>query len=51
MKKQKPETMYESWDVNDKIYSIGFRKYAKNRINRLVRRIFKHKIEKESENI
>jgi len=44
MKKQKPETLLEGWDVNDKIYSVEYRRRAKRIINRAVRRIFKKKI-------
>ena len=44
MKKQKPETRYESLDVNDNTYSSYYRKRAKNMVNRIVRRIFKRKL-------
>jgi hypothetical protein len=51
MKKQKPETRYDSWEVHDNTNSSGYRKFAKTLVNRIVRRFFKSKIEKDPENL
>ena len=49
MKKQKPETRYDSLEVNDNTNSSNYRKFAKTTANRIVRRIFKRKLAKSPE--
>jgi len=51
MKKQKPETMYDSWEVNDNTNSSGYRKFAKTMANKILRRIFKKKLANNQEEI
>lgn len=51
MKKQKPNTRHESWEVNDNSNPSTWRKFAKNMVSRIVRRTSKKEIQKEFDDL